>query len=218
MENKIELISRRILNEYNYYNPKKDVINEDDEDMETSEDDTTDINMSDASDEEININDEEIDSIEGNEEIVDDIQIDEEEEGTKIEVTDIIDRQDILKNEIDKLSNKISQMSVSFEKNFSVLDNNIKNDILNIKDDVENEVNSIKREIVTRNPTNNEKIAMQAIHTYPYNIKLSDYWKEEPEEDYDYQKEFDKKYEKQNYILTQNEIDDYNENEIMKKF
>jgi hypothetical protein len=81
-------------------------------------------------------------------------------------------------------------------------------------DKLSHKIDDIEKEIVKRNPTPVEKLEMQSLNSYPYSLKLSDYWaeKEGPYDVMDANK-------KKEYILTQDDIDyDYSAPEIKNSF
>jgi hypothetical protein len=45
-------------------------------------------------------------------------------------------------------------------------------------DSISNKIETLEKEIVKRNPTPVEKLEMRSMSSFPYNIKLTDYWKD----------------------------------------
>ena len=68
-------------------------------------------------------------------------------------------------------------------------------------DSVANKIENLEKELVKRNPTPVEKLEMRSLSSYPYNIKLSDYWSDK-EGQYDV---MDK--EPKEYVLTKDDVD-----------
>jgi hypothetical protein len=62
-------------------------------------------------------------------------------------------------------------------------------------------IEDLEKEIVKRNPTPVEKLEMRSFSSYPYSLKLSDYW-EDKEGPYDV---MDKQ--KKEYVLTKDDVD-----------
>lgn len=80
-------------------------------------------------------------------------------------------------------------------------------------DSVTNKIEDLEKEIVKRNPTPVEKLEMRSLSSYPYNIKLSDYWSEK-EGQYDVMDKQPKE-----YVLTQDDIDnDFTDSKIRDSF
>jgi len=76
-------------------------------------------------------------------------------------------------------------------------------------DQVIGKIENLEKEIEKRNPTPVEKLEMRSMDSFPYSIKLTDYWQDK--EGYDVNEEED-------YTLTQQEVDDYSETEIEDSF
>jgi len=45
-------------------------------------------------------------------------------------------------------------------------------------DSIASKIDTLEKEIVKRNPTPVEKLEMRSMDSFPYNIKLTDYWKD----------------------------------------
>lgn len=141
-----------------------------------------------------------------------DPMMDSGEEEVEVDVTDLIKTSNELKTSsietnqkmadlIDKfnvLSGQISKMS-KLGQNIEVLDKKIKD---------------VETEIIRRNPTPTEKIEMRSLDSFPYNIKLSDFWSDnadklagEPEQD-----------KPKEYVLTKADVDNYSESDIKNSF
>jgi len=82
-------------------------------------------------------------------------------------------------------------------------------------DAISSKINDLEQEIVKRNPTPVEKLEMRSLSSYPYSVKLTDYWSDK-EGAYDV---MGKENEPKEYVLTQDDIDTtYSEPEIKKSF
>jgi hypothetical protein len=68
-------------------------------------------------------------------------------------------------------------------------------------DSVANKIENLEKELVKRNPTPVEKLEMRSLSSYPYNIKLSDYWSDK-EGQYDVMNK-----EPKEYVLTKDDVD-----------
>ena len=78
-------------------------------------------------------------------------------------------------------------------------------------------IEDLEVEIEKRNPTPKEKLEMMSFASYPYNLKLTDYWAEK-EGPYDMLGDKEEETEKE-YVLTTDDIEnDYNNIEIKKTF
>lgn len=82
-------------------------------------------------------------------------------------------------------------------------------------DNVAAKIDGIEQEIIKRNPTDEEKLSLRSLSSYPYTQKLTDYWADKTGK-YDV---MDNENEPKEYVLTQDDIDsEYNDNEIKKSF
>lgn len=221
-----EKVHRFMLKEYNYYNSnrKEEVLSEDDEDIEdeSEEEEISDKEISDL-DADIDMEGDFEDDLPTEEEGGEDISVDGsiEGDGQEIEVTDLVQRQDILKNAIDAIQTTLSNLNKEMHQNFQVLDQNLNADIEEVKNHINNRVTGIEKEMIKRNPTPNEKLAMQSPHTFPYNVKLDDFWAEDDTDEYQFSvKDTSNKLEREiekneEYIVNQDSIK-YNDIDIKK--
>jgi hypothetical protein len=93
-------------------------------------------------------------------------------------------------------------------------------------DSISSKIDTLEKEIVKRNPTPVEKLEMRSLSSFPYNIKLTDYWKDvdgydatgqsqEPEEYLLTKDDIDSGYTDSSIKDTFNVPDDYEEEDIM---
>jgi hypothetical protein len=69
-------------------------------------------------------------------------------------------------------------------------------------DSLTNKIETLEKEIIKRNPTPVEKLEMRSKDSFPYNLKLSDYWKDVKGYDIN-----DDKEEEEEYVLTKDDVD-----------
>lgn len=67
-------------------------------------------------------------------------------------------------------------------------------------DSLSHKIETLEKEIIKRNPTPVEKLEMRSLDSYPFNIKISDYWKDV--DGYEAKSE-----EPKEYVLTKDDID-----------
>ena len=78
---------------------------------------------------------------------------------------------------------------------------------------ISDKIESLEGELEKRAPTPEEKIEMRSLDSYPYNLKLTDFWGSQ-EGQYDILNK-DGEEEEKEYVLTQDEVDsDYNDIEV----
>lgn len=105
---------------------------------------------------------------------------------------------------VDELLNKLNDL----EEKLSSM-----NDLVSKIDELENQFEK-------RNPTPEEKLEMRSFDSFPYNLKLTDYWSEK-EGAYDVlkNKQVQQPPVEKEYVLTQGEVEnDYNEGEVSDSF
>jgi hypothetical protein len=67
-------------------------------------------------------------------------------------------------------------------------------------DSISSKIDTLEKEIVKRNPTPVEKLEMRSMDSFPYNIKLTDYWKDVPGYDTGQEKPVE-------FVLTKDDVD-----------
>lgn len=77
-------------------------------------------------------------------------------------------------------------------------------------DALSHKIETLEKEIIKRNPTPVEKLEMRSLDSYPFNIKISDYWKDV--DGYEAKSE-----EPKEYILTKDDIDNSFTDATIKK-
>jgi len=83
-------------------------------------------------------------------------------------------------------------------------------------DDLGNKVVELEHDIERRNPTPEEQIEMRSLDSYPYNIKLSDYWSEKEDKLAIPSSEQDGG--TKEYTLTKQDVDDYSPTDVKNSF
>ena len=67
-----------------------------------------------------------------------------------------------------------------------------------------NKIDNLEREVVKRNPTPVEKLEMRSLSSYPYNIKLSDYWNDV--DGYETGEELHEPKQQKDYVLKKSDV------------
>jgi len=81
-------------------------------------------------------------------------------------------------------------------------------------DAIINKMDELEKEVINRNPNPTEKLSMRSMDSFPYSVKLTDFWADR--EGYDATGE---EGEEKEYTLTKQDIDDdYNESDIKSSF
>ena len=139
----------------------------------------------------------------GTEEPMDDMGTEGEVE---VDVTDIVTKTEEAKEETSMVSSKVDDLLGKFGELEQKLGG---------MDAIISKMDELEKEVIERNPSPKEKLNMRSLDSYPYTVKLTDFWAER--EGYDTggdEVEQDKE-----YTLTQNDIDhDYSESDIRSSF
>ena len=135
-----------------------------------------------------------------------DLPIEPEEEEVELDVTELVASADEAKASADNANQKVDQLIGMVSKLETQL-----NDVNSIGAKIDN----LENELEKRAPTPEEKIEMRSLDSYPYNLKLTDFWKTQ-EGKYDVMDTDGEEAGKpEEYTLTQSDVDDdYSESQI----
>jgi hypothetical protein len=143
----------------------------------------------------------------GDEEPIDDMGFgDEEPAGDEVEldVTELVNSSKEAKESADAANEKISQL-------MSMIDSMTNQ--LTAMDAISSKIDSLEKELEKRAPTPEEKIEMRSLDSYPYNLKLTDFWSTQKNQ-YDVIPD-----EKKEFVLDDNDIEkDYSDAKIKDTF
>ena len=129
------------------------------------------------------------------------------EDEVELDVTELVQGTEAARQSADHANQQIGDLLAKFDTLTQSLD---KMDSINAK------IDDIEHEIETRNPTPEEQLEMRSLDSFPYNLKLTDYWSEK-EGNYDAMK--NKEDSNEEFVLTQEEVDqDYNSIHIKDSF
>ncbi len=226
-----ELKRFNMLNEYSFYVPEGDDPKGSIDDLLLSEEDPEETAPEDEADIEglANDIDTEVDSIDGDEPAIDepttdapaddmgfedapaddmgveDLSVDEPENVEELDVTELVASTDEAKAAAADANNKVDQLMGMVSKLEAQL-----GDINAIGVKIDN----LGHELEKRAPTPEEKIEMRSLDSYPYNLKLTDFWKTK-EGKYDVMNNDESDVEPTEYTLTRDDVNsDYSESRI----
>jgi hypothetical protein len=123
------------------------------------------------------------------------------EDSVEIDVTDIVDKTEETKSSVEGMSGKMDELL----SKLSELENQVSG-----MDNVINKIDELEKEIEKRNPTPVERLEMRSMNSFPYSVKLTDFW--EDREGYEATEE------EEEFVLKQSDVDNYNEKDIRKSF
>jgi len=134
-----------------------------------------------------------------------DLSVDEPEDVEELDVTELVASTDEAKQAAADANNKVDQLMGMVSR----LETQLK-DVNSIGAKIDN----LENELEKRAPTPEEKIEMRSLDSYPYNLKLTDFWKTQ-EGKYDVLNNDKEEGTPQEYTLTQDDVDsDYSESQI----
>ncbi len=122
----------------------------------------------------------------------------------EVDVTDIVTKTEEAKEETSMVSSKVDDLLGKFGELESKLGG---------MDAIISKMDELEKEVIERNPSSVEKLNMRSLDSFPYTVKLTDFWDER--EGYDTGGEEVE----QEYTLTQDDIEgDYSETDIKSSF
>jgi hypothetical protein len=123
------------------------------------------------------------------------------EDTVEVDVTDIVDKTEETKTSVDGMSTKMDDLL----SKLSELESQVSG-----MDNVINKIDELEKEIERRNPTPVERLEMRSMDSFPYSIKLTDFWKDK--------EGYNPSEVEEEYTLTQSDVDNFNEKEIRNSF
>jgi len=123
------------------------------------------------------------------------------EETIEVDVTDIVDKTEETKASVDGMGEKMEELLAKL----SDLESQVTD-----MDGVINKIDNLEKEIERRNPTPVERLEMRSMDSFPYSVKLTDFWKDK--EGYQATEQ------EEEFTLTQSDVDNFDEKEIRSSF
>lgn len=125
----------------------------------------------------------------------------------EVDVTDLVKNSEETMSAIDSVNDKLTQMD-----NLMAKIDDLENKLSGMNAIVD-KIGDLEQEFEKRNPTPEEKLDMRSLDSYPFNMKLTDFWKDK-EGFYDVMGN----QEPEEYTLTQDDVNDYNSSDIARSF
>lgn len=132
-----------------------------------------------------------------------------DEETVDLDVTELVKGSQEAKASADEANAKIERLLGMVDK----LENQ-----LTSMGQISDKIDGLEKELEKRVPTPDEKIELRSMDSYPYNIKLSDFWADRKDSPYDAGQDDEEKDEDGNYVLTQDDVDNFDANDIKQSF
>jgi len=128
------------------------------------------------------------------------------EDEVELDITELVQGTEEAKASADRATQQITILMSKFDNLSASIE---KMSAINKK------IDDLEQEVERRNPLPKEQLEMRSLDSYPYSLKLTDYWSEK-EGNYDV---MGGKKENEEYVLTQDEVDrDYNPIEVKDSF
>tara|TARA_R110000851_G_scaffold107618_3_gene228042 strand:- start:141 stop:641 length:501 start_codon:yes stop_codon:yes gene_type:complete len=141
----------------------------------------------------------------------------------EVDVTDLVNTSNELKASAEENSTKMSELIDNFSKLASQV--NSMGQMSNKIDSLDSELSKVSAEIEKRNPTPTEKIEMRSLDSFPYNIKLSDFWSDNSDKfttvdsaESTVGGEEEEEEEAKEYVLTKADASDFSNSDIKDSF
>ena len=118
------------------------------------------------------------------------------------------DKVNVVGKDLGEVNDKIESLMQLLNKMEGMITNNNK------------EIANFKAEFEKRNPTQTEKLNLRSLDSYPFNVNPKDYWAQKGADPNSNYSGFanNGKSTTQEYVITNNDVDDFNEREMEKSF
>lgn len=134
------------------------------------------------------------------------------EDEVELDITELVDSTDAAKESSDAANDKIGMLMQKFADLESRLPR---------MDMIGKKIEDLQKDIELRNPTEVEKLEMRSMNSYPYNVKLTDFWDDHQNKGYDVTNGEGQRFKKEEeeYVLTKTDVNDtYSESGTKNSF
>lgn len=138
-----------------------------------------------------------------------------DDEVEEIDVTAIVDKSEEAKNLAQKAVT-VGEKNTEFLQTLTDKLSNLESSLSKM-DTIASKLSKLEQDIKTPE----EKLELRSLDSYPFNMKLTDYWEEKAAKDKNYRISTGKEYEngkEKEYVINPEDIDDYNESDIQSSF
>ena len=137
----------------------------------------------------------------------------EPEEDDVIDVDDLTKAQEKVNDKVNSVGRDLGKVDSRIEKLIGAIET-----LQGMFDKNNQEIADLKTEFEKRNPTQTEKLNLRSLDSYPFKIKPTDYWADKAK-DSNYSAYADNEEPTtQEYVITNDDVDDFNEREIADTF
>ena len=136
-----------------------------------------------------------------------------EEEDDVIDVQDLTDAQEEVNDKVNSVGRDLGRVDTRIDKLLGAIET-----LQGMFDKNNQEIADLKKEFEKRNPTQTEKLNLRSLDSYPFKIRPTDFWNDKAEEGR-YDAYADNREPTTNeYVITNNDVDDFTEREIEDTF
>ena len=134
-----------------------------------------------------------------------------EEEDDVIDVDDLTDAQEKVNDKVNSVGRDLGKVDARIEKLIGAIET-----LQGLFDKNNQEIADLKTEFEKRNPTQTEKLNLRSLDSYPFKVRPTDYWREKAENSNYSAYADNQEPTTQEYVITNNDIDDFTEREYKK--
>ena len=136
----------------------------------------------------------------------------ENEDDDVIHVEDLTKAQEKLNDKENSLGKDLGKVDRRIEKLIGAIDK-----LQGMFDRNNQEIADLRNEFEKRNPTQTEKLNLRSLDSYPFKVKLTDYWQGKEGSNYSAYSDNEEPTTHE-YTITNNDVDDFNEREVADSF
>ena len=136
-----------------------------------------------------------------------------EEDEEVIDVDDLTKAQEKVNDKVNSVGRDLGKVDSRIEKLIGAIET-----LQTMFDRNNQEISDLKREFEKRNPTQTEKLNLRSLDSYPFKVRPTDYWKDKAENSNYSAYADNREPTTQEYVITNNDIDDFTEREIADSF
>lgn len=136
-----------------------------------------------------------------------------EEEDDVIDVDDLTDAQEKVNDKVNSVGRDLGKVDARIQKLIGAIET-----LKDMFDKNNQEISDLKKEFEKRNPTQTEKLNLRSLDSYPFKVRPTDYWKDKAENSNYSAYADNQEPTTQEYVITNNDIDDFTEREIADTF
>lgn len=136
-----------------------------------------------------------------------------EEDEEVIDVDDLTKAQEKVNDKVNSVGRDLGKVDSRIEKLIGAIEG-----LEAMFDKNNQEISDLKKEFEKRNPTQTEKLNLRSLDSYPFKVRPTDYWRDKAENSNYSAYADNSEPTTQEYVITNNDIDDFTEREIADSF